>query len=113
MAKRLVTELIDDLDGRLLGDGGSTVQFGLDGKQYEIDLSRDNAEHLRNTLASYVQAARPAGKAAATGRRGRAVTGSARSDLSAIREWARGRGYQVSDRGRVPLHVIEAYDAAH
>src|SRR3954449_3139195 len=37
--------LVDDLDGS--EDDVSTVMFNLDGKDYEIDLSADNAERLR------------------------------------------------------------------
>ena len=29
-----------------------------------------------------------------------------------MREWARQNGHQVSDRGRIPKSVIEAYQAA-
>jgi Lsr2 protein len=32
---------------------------------------------------------------------------------SAVREWARSNGHQVSDRGRVAAELIEAYRAAN
>lgn len=32
---------------------------------------------------------------------------------SAVREWARNNGHQVSDRGRVAAGLVEAYRAAH
>lgn len=32
---------------------------------------------------------------------------------SAVREWARSNGHQVSDRGRVAAEFVEAYRAAH
>ena len=32
---------------------------------------------------------------------------------SAVREWARSTGHQVSDRGRVAAELVEAYRAAH
>ena len=34
------------------------------------------------------------------------------ADTKAIREWARENGYDVSDRGRIPANVIDAYAAA-
>ena len=34
-------------------------------------------------------------------------------DYSGVREWAKENGYKVSDRGRVPASVLEAYEAAH
>ncbi|WP_345134066.1 Lsr2 family DNA-binding protein [Microbacterium laevaniformans] len=33
-------------------------------------------------------------------------------DLAAVREWARANGHTVSERGRVPAAVLEAYAAA-
>ncbi len=53
MAKETITRLIDDLDG---GEADETVKFGLDGVQYEIDLSKDNAAKLREALQPYVKA---------------------------------------------------------
>ena len=35
-----------------------TVVFGLDGKQYEIDLGAKNAKNLRKAIAAYVEAGR-------------------------------------------------------
>ena len=36
---------------------------------------------------------------------------SSREETTAIREWARQNGHTVSDRGRIPKYVIEAYAA--
>ncbi len=55
MAQKVQTLLIDDLDG---GEAESTVRFGLDGTEYEIDLSAEHAEALRKALGPYVNAAR-------------------------------------------------------
>jgi hypothetical protein len=38
---------------------------------------------------------------------------SNREETQAIREWARQNGHQLSDRGRIPKSVMEAYQAAH
>ena len=35
-----------------------------------------------------------------------------RTDTSAVREWARAHGKQISDRGRVPASVMQEYQAA-
>ena len=73
--------------------------FGLDGANYEIDLSAKNAAKLRDALAKYVGVARrTSSRARRSGGRGRSSGGNA----AAVREWARGNGYEVSDRGRVP-----------
>ncbi|WP_200936392.1 MULTISPECIES: Lsr2 family protein [unclassified Plantibacter] len=60
MATRTITTLIDDLDGSDIPRGlGETVRFGIDGENYEIDLTDENAAALRETLSAYVEAARP------------------------------------------------------
>ena len=109
MAQIKEVRLVDDLSGDAADE---TIEFGLDGRNYEIDLSDDNAKKLRDVLADYVAAAR---RAAAPARR-RAASNSAarrpsvdREQNQAIREWARKRGMKVSDRGRIPAEVLEAY----
>jgi len=110
MAREVVERLLDDLDG---SDAAETVRFGLDGRQYEIDLNSDNADALREAFAPYVSAARQAATDR-SGRRGAAVR--PRTDANRtndIRNWARDHGFKVSDRGRISKEIIEAYDAAH
>jgi Lsr2 len=113
VAQKMLVQLVDDLDGRAITDGkGETVSFGIDGKDYEIDVSDKNAGKLRSSLAQYVGAARKV-----SGRRGRrSRSGTARTDreqLQAVRQWAKSNGHKVSDRGRISAAVIEAYEAAH
>jgi hypothetical protein len=122
MAQRTMVTLIDDLDQ---GEADETVEFGVDGATYEIDLSDANAAKLRDALADYVAHARRLG-----GRRraGRTTAGPAtsagpsrpsgrasvdREQNQAIREWARRQGLTVSERGRIPAEVSEAYHKAH
>ncbi len=118
MARKVQVILSDDLDENLPAD--ETVSFALDGTNYEIDLSEKNAQEMRGALSRYVQAARKVGRSgggrASGGGRSRATGGGGRMDreqASAIREWARRNGHQVSDRGRIPASVVEAYEAAH
>ena len=68
MAQKVKIILIDDLDG---GEADETVKFGLDGTQYEIDLSSAHADELRNALATYVSAARRESRRGGEGRDGR------------------------------------------
>jgi hypothetical protein len=117
MARKIVHQLVDDLDGTVLEVGeGDTVLFSLDGTAYEIDLTDDNAASLRDALAPYISAARPISRAggsapSAAGQRKRRRTGQ--KDYTAIRAWAKDNGYDISERGRVPANVLEAYDAAN
>ncbi len=55
MATRKLIQLFDDLDGQAIPEGGETLQFGIDGKSYEIDLAPANATLLRETLAPFVK----------------------------------------------------------
>ena len=112
MAQKHIVQLIDDLDG---GTATETVSFALDGARFEIDLSAKNAAKLRDSLASYVAAARRApgrgpSRGGAGARRGRPAR-SDREQTQAIREWARKNGHKVGDKGRIPATVLEAYNA--
>lgn len=109
MAQKVMITLIDDTDGSTADE---TVSFSLDGVNYEIDLTTENAAKLRETLAPWVGHARRAGGRKATARRGRG-TRSGSGDAAKIREWARANGYTVSDRGRIPAEVTEAYAQAN
>ena len=115
MARRIVHQLVDDLDGTVLEVGeGETVRFSLDGTAYEIDLTDANAAALRDSLAAYVSAARSISSSrGATSEAARRRRRPGQQDYSAIRTWAKENGHQVSERGRVPASVIEAYEAAH
>jgi hypothetical protein len=106
MATKTVTELVDDLDGK---PADETVSFGLDGVQYEIDLSAENAEALREALAPYQEAARRTGGRRGTGR---AVRVASEMDTKAVRAWAASNGIELNGRGRIPGHVVEQYRAA-
>jgi Lsr2 len=55
MAKTVIVKLTDDIDG---GDADETVQFALDGRSYEVDLSAANATKLRDALKPYVEKGR-------------------------------------------------------
>jgi Lsr2 len=81
MAQKIQTLFIDDIDG---GDAEGTVRFGLDGTDYEIDLSTKNAAALRKALARYVDAARNAPAASRRPGRSRSANNGA-ADSTAVR----------------------------
>lgn len=113
MAQKVFVEMVDDLDGSV-GEGVTTVGFALDGRSYEIDLNSGNAEKLRDSLAEFIAAGRRqrSGRAASRPQASASVDPAARERAHAIREWARGAGHDVSERGRIPAVVAEAYEAA-
>lgn len=105
MARRVEIILEDDLDGSTADE---TVIFGLDGKEYEIDLSAAHATQLRDALAPFVGSARRRSGRRRSGQRSQ--TGG--SSAGAVREWARENGVPVNERGRIPAEVMEKYNAS-
>src|SRR4051812_40970676 len=55
MAKKTVVTLVDDLNGE---PADTTVRFGLDSREYELDLTEANATELRNAFGRYISVAR-------------------------------------------------------
>ena len=92
-----------------------TVEFALDGVQYEIDLPAERAAALREAFALYVAHARrtrrrpvrSSGPAASPTERSRGS--EAAEQNRAIREWARRQGTPLGGRGRIPSSLVEAY----
>lgn len=112
MARKQITQLIDDIDGTVLSDGeGKQITFSIEGRAYEIDLSNSNADEFYEALAPYVSVARSI-SANSSARRSRPTRAKSDTDLGAVREWARANGHKVNDRGRVPASVLDAYRAA-
>jgi hypothetical protein len=113
--EEVTVTLIDDFDG---SEAAESVQFGLDGKNYEIDLSRANAAEFRRTLKPYVDRARvlrgsPRRRGTSSPRgRTRAPRSGASYDAQKIREWAKANRIKVSPRGRIPADVVERWRTA-
>jgi len=107
-------EFLDDFDGTKAAE---TVTFGLDGKVFEIDLSKRNASELRRAFQPYVEVARRARSASAGGRR--AGTGASSGprkregyDRAEVRAWAKANRIKVSARGRIANDVVDRWRAA-
>lgn len=113
MARHFV--LVDDLDGT---EGAETISYTINGQDYEIDLSEDNAEKFHDALEPYIQKSREVRRQPESARRNRGDSrrrsgGSGRDDIPQIRAWAEANGHEVSARGRIKKEVIDAYDEAH
>jgi hypothetical protein len=111
--EEVTVSLIDDFDGT---EASETVKFALDGKNYEIDLSKSNASELRRTLRPYIDRSRtarraPAARRAAKGSSGR--RGPARRsegyDRTEVRAWAKANRIKVAPRGRISNEVVERW----
>jgi Lsr2 len=86
VARQTLVRLVDDLDG---GEADETIRFGLDGTEYEIDLSKEHGRQLRKDLTVFVDAARRVGA------------------------WAQRQGIKVSNRGRIPAKVVRQWRQAN
>ncbi|OZF26037.1 Lsr2 family protein [Rhodococcus sp. 14-2483-1-2] len=119
MAKRVTTQLVDDIDGSVIDDGsGETIEFAVNGVEYSIDLKARNATEFHKKLDHYIENAtrvggrerKPSPVAAST------VGVPAKRDpdqTRAVRQWAFDQGYEINERGRIPAHIEEAYNSAH
>jgi hypothetical protein len=108
MAQRVTVFRVDDISGE---EAGETVEFGLDGARYEIDLTAENSRELRAILQPYIDKGR---KAPGTARRSpRSRTSPDEERSRKIRAWAKAQGLTVSERGRVPAGIAARYDAAN
>jgi Lsr2 len=114
VARREIVVLEDDLDG---GTADETVKFGIDGTNYEIDLSEANAQKLRDAFSAYIAGARKATRAGVvtgvrTAPRARGSAAADRDQNKAIRAWAKRKGEKISERGRIPQSLVDKYNAA-
>ena len=105
MSSKVIVILEDDLDGT---KADQTVEFGLDGAAYAIDLSDDNAKTLRGALEGYVSKARKVSGKRSSSRK----TSSSGIDNRAVRRWAEANGIELSKRGRIPQEVVSQFRAA-
>ena len=109
MARKVQVHLVDDIDGSRADE---TLKFGLDGTLYEIDVNAKHGDKLRAALAQYISKARRIGRGGVVASRGRGTSPrSDREQNQAIRDWAKSKGHEVNDRGRIPANIVEQYHA--
>jgi hypothetical protein len=104
--QRLDVQLEDDLTG---GPADETVLFGVDGRDYQIDLNAKHAATFRKQLAAFIKRAR---SVRPTRGRSAARSAASRDRSRQIRGWAEQQGFKVAAHGRLPAHVIQEYDRA-
>ncbi len=112
MTRKVQVQLLDDIDG---GRADETVSFALDGASYEIDLSAKHAEKLRGSLAKFIAKSRRVGRGHLVSTRrprgGGTPARSSREQNQAVRDWAKSKGIDVSDRGRIAAGIVQRYQA--
>jgi Lsr2 len=113
--EEVIVTLIDDFDG---SEATETVRFAIDGKTFEIDLSKPNANELRKTLRPYIERARGVRGTAGKQRGNKAPNrgGASRRlegyDRTEVRSWAKANRIRVSPRGRIANDVVERWRKA-
>ena len=105
--RKVQVVLQDDIDG---SEPAQTVHFGLDGKEYEIDLSAEHVAALREALEPWIAAGHPASTSRIPEPRSRPRRSP---DTVDIRRWAERNGIPVATRGRISLDLRSQYEAAH
>jgi hypothetical protein len=107
MVRKVQFVLQDDINGQ---EPAQTVYFSLDRKDYEIDLTEQNAAELRGCLAPWIASARRA----STGLIPQPRAKTRRSaDTVDIRRWAKDNDIPVHQRGRISADLRSRYAAAH
>ena len=111
MAQKVSVTYACDYDKKEIPRGQERTRvFGLDRQDYEIDLCKKHSDKLDEVVGKYLPYAR---KAAGRAGRRRRRTAAHRQRSAQIRAWAKSRGLQVSDRGRIPSDVVNKYKTTH
>ncbi len=115
MARKVVVELVDDIDGTVFGEDGESITFSVNGVDYEIDLKGKHASKFHKQIGFFIEHATRVG-----GRKRRSdrfVVADApvrrRGNSKEIRAWAVEQGYEISSRGRIPADIEQAFQDAH
>ncbi|MCT1812512.1 Lsr2 family protein [Micrococcus luteus] len=106
-----ISTIADDFDGSTPAE---TVRFFVSGKEYAIDLNDERRAQLEEVLSefgdkmdSYVAKARAVSKPGSD----KTSKAAPSYNAKAVRAWAADNGYEVSDRGRIPLEILTAYES--
>jgi hypothetical protein len=54
VARKVVVEMVDDVDGTVFGDDGESIHYAVEGVEYVIDLKDEHAKELRETFEYYI-----------------------------------------------------------
>lgn len=106
MARQVVEEILDDIDG---SPGAETVRFGYQGQDYEIDITPDRHKELADALSDLIEKGR---RVRRDKPKVKTTRGKSDLDLAEVRRWAAEHGIEVAARGRVPNNVLDKYRTA-
>ena len=96
-----------------------TVTFGYNGGTYAFEACQRHLDEFTAAMDGFVArsrresgAPRPRSASASSASRprvGRVAADPDGPEPAAVREWARAQGFEVSDRGRTPAEIVQAY----
>lgn len=113
MGQKVTITKFDDIDGTE-GSDVETFQFSVDGKAYEIDVTPDKADRVREVLSEFIEKGRRAsGKSSSSGGTTQERKQAVAETNARIRVWAKNNGLEVPERGRIPQEVRVQYEAAN
>ena len=123
MAKKVSIVLTCDLHDAQEVDADQTVEFGFDGRRWEIDLCRAHLDDFESFMVRLSDAGREVGRLTSAGggaraggrRRAPAASDELTSEeRAACRAWAKQQPdwKSLGDRGRIPTAAVEAWIAA-
>ncbi|UOT08440.1 Lsr2 family protein (plasmid) [Rhodococcus opacus] len=114
MARKVVVEMVDDIDGTVFGDDGESINYAVDGVEYVIDLKDEHATELRETFEYYIaHSTRVGGRKHRSDRQANPATARrSPGETQKIRAWAIEQGYPLSSRGRIPAEIEQAFHDA-
>ncbi|MFF2111630.1 histone-like nucleoid-structuring protein Lsr2 [Rhodococcus koreensis] len=114
MARKVVVELVDDIDGTVFGEDGESITFSVNGVDYEIDLKGKHAGKFHKQIGFFIEhAIRVGGRKRRSDRPVVSDAPPRRGNSKEIRVWAAEQGYEISSRGRIPAEVEQAFQDAH
>jgi hypothetical protein len=94
----------------------TTIRMDNGAARYELDLCQAHCDELTGA-GRRLRPRRRTGGAGSTTKAANKSTAKTRRrrrggpDTAAVRAWARANGQTVSDRGRIPRHILEAFTA--
>src|SRR5262245_48536859 len=111
VAQKVSVTFACDYDAKEIPSGEHmTRAFSLDGRDYEIDLCEKHSQKFDETMKRFADRAR---KVSSKVGRSKRRTTAHRRRRAELRACSKRSCMEVSDRVRIPAHVITKYEANH
>lgn len=107
MAKKTIEKFYSDLSGTEIEENYAPLTFSFNGVSYEIDLNDAEKAKFSDAIQKYIDAARPARTNSSA-----KPSSTSKHDAKVVRAWAISNSLDVPARGRIPAHIVAAYEAS-